>query len=88
MWIIYMIHKKCQNLFSLLIFFFFYYAVIFTLAETDDCPSWISRRERMTIENIKFHISKKKMLPTQQGLNQQPQMCIQLSHRGQPKKKL
>ena len=25
--------------------------------ETDNCPSWISRRERMTIENISWSIS-------------------------------
>ena len=28
------------------------------LPETDNCPSWISRRERMTIENISWSISR------------------------------
>ena len=48
------------------------------LPETDNCPSWISRREGMTIESISRSISKK-------GSHLQPDhigcACIQLCHR-------
>ena len=30
--------------------------------ETDNCPSWISRRERMTIENISWSVSTKECI--------------------------
>ena len=38
---------------------------------TDSCPSWISGRERMTVENniINLH---ERMLPTRRGLNPRP----------------
>ena len=36
--------------------------------ETDNCPSWISRRERMTIENISWSISMKECCKIRQGL--------------------
>ena len=39
--------------------------------ETDNCPSWISGRERMTVENI-FHNLHERMLPTSAGLNPHP----------------
>ena len=54
--------------------------------ETDNCPSCISRRERMTIENISWSNLHKRMLRTQQGLNPQPpdhQSDAHPSHRGQ-----
>ena len=54
--------------------------------ETDNCPSWISRRERMTIENISLWNHHERMLPTRQGwirnLLITSQTHIQLSHRG------
>ena len=40
--------------------------------ETDNCPSWISRRERMTVENISWSISTKECCRPRQGLNPQP----------------
>ena len=40
--------------------------------ETDNCPSWISRRERMTVENISWSISAKECCRPQRGLNPQP----------------
>ena len=40
--------------------------------ETDNCPSWISGRERMTIENISWSISAKECCQTRRGLNSQP----------------
>ena len=39
------------------------------LPETDNCPSWISRRERMTIENISWSISTKECCRPRWGLN-------------------
>ena len=50
--------------------------------ETDNCPSWISGSERMTVENITWSLS-----PTRRGLNPHPPLItcgthIQLSHRG------
>ena len=35
------------------------------LPETDNCPSWISGRERMTVENISWSNLHERMLPTQ-----------------------
>ena len=40
--------------------------------ETDNCPSWISGRERMTVENISWSISTKNCCRPLQGLNPQP----------------
>ena len=40
--------------------------------ETDNCPSWISGRERMTVENISCSISMKECCPPQRGLNPRP----------------
>ena len=40
--------------------------------ETDNCPSWISGRERMTIENISWSISTKECCRPRQGLNPRP----------------
>ena len=42
------------------------------LPETDICPSWISGRETMTIENISWPNLHERMLPTRWGLNPQP----------------
>ena len=36
-------------------------------SETDNCPSWISRRERMTVENISWSNLHERMLPTRWG---------------------
>ena len=42
------------------------------LPETDNCPSWISGRERMTVENISWSISTKECCRPWQGLNLRP----------------
>ena len=42
------------------------------LPETDNCPSWISGRERMTIENISWSISRKECCWPRLGLNPRP----------------
>ena len=42
------------------------------LPETENCPSWISRRERMTIENISWSISTKECCWPRLGLNPRP----------------
>ena len=52
------------------------YAVHILLPETNICPSWISGRERMTVENISRSISMKESCRTQWVT------CIRLSHRG------
>ena len=61
--------------------------------ETDNCPSWISRRKRMTVENI-FMITEvinnwnlhERMLPTRRGRARNllitSRTRIKLSHRG------
>ena len=40
--------------------------------ETDNCPSWISGRERMTVENISWSISTKECCRPRQGSNPRP----------------
>ena len=40
--------------------------------ETDNCPSWISGRESMTVENISWSISTKECCRPRRGLNPQP----------------
>ena len=40
--------------------------------ETDNCPSWISGRERMTVENISWPISTKECCRPWRGLNPRP----------------
>ena len=40
--------------------------------ETDNCPSWISGRERMTEENISWSISTKECCRPRRGLNPRP----------------
>ena len=40
--------------------------------ETDNCPSWISRRERMTVENISWSISMQECCRPRRGLNPRP----------------
>ena len=40
--------------------------------ETDNCPSWISGRERMTVENISWSISTKECCRPRRGLNPRP----------------
>ena len=57
-----------------------------SFARTDNCPSWISWRKRMTIQYISWSISKKACCRTQKRSNPRllntSQMSIQLSHRG------
>ena len=54
--------------------------------ETDNCPFWSSRRERMNIENISWSISMKECCRPGRGRTHNllitSRMCIQLSHRG------
>ena len=40
--------------------------------ETDNCTSWISGRERMTVENISWSISTKECCRPRRGLNPRP----------------
>ena len=40
--------------------------------ETDNCLSWISGREKMTVENISWSNHREKMLPNRRGSNPQP----------------
>ena len=40
--------------------------------ETDNCPSWISGRERMTVENISWSITTKECCRPRRGLNPRP----------------
>ena len=40
--------------------------------ETDNCPSWISGRERMTVENISWSISTKECCRPRRGLKPRP----------------
>ena len=42
------------------------------LPETDNYPSWISRRERMTVENISWSTSTKECCRPRRGLNPRP----------------
>ena len=54
--------------------------------ETDNCPSWISGRERMTVENISWSISRKNVADLS-GVKTTTSWTpvgrrIQLSHRG------
>ena len=42
------------------------------LPETDNCPSWIKERERMTVKNISWSNLHKRMLSTRRVLNPQP----------------
>ena len=42
------------------------------LPETDNCPSWISGRVRMTVENISWSISTKEWCWPRRGLNLRP----------------
>ena len=55
--------KSCKQLTSI---------VHILLPVTDNFPSWISGGERMTIENISWSISTKKLLRILPGLNPQP----------------
>ena len=40
--------------------------------ETDNCPSWISGRERMTVENISWSISTNECCRPRRGLHPRP----------------
>ena len=48
-------------------------SIVYILSpETDNCPSWISGRERMTVENISWSISTKECCQPRRGLNPRP----------------
>ena len=49
-----------------------YVLCTFFRQKLDNCPSWISGRERMTIENISWSISTKECCRPQLGLNPRP----------------
>ena len=52
--------------------------------DTDNCPSWISEREEMTVENISWSISTKECCRPSGGRTRNllitSRTCIQLSH--------
>ena len=59
----------------------------FLLPETDNCPSWISGRERMTVKNISWSSATKECCWTggcQQGLNLGPPELQSDSHLTEP----
>ena len=61
------------------------------MSETDNCSSWISWRERMTIENISWLISTKECCETMVGLHSlliTSLTRIWLSHRGRQNPKM
>ena len=47
-------------------------SIVHILLPTDNCSSWISGRERMTIENISWSISTKECCRPRRGLNLRP----------------
>ena len=59
------------------------------LPETNNCPSWISGRESMMVENTSWPIFMKKCCQPNRGRTRSllitSQMRIQLKHRGHPK---
>ena len=52
--------------------------------ETDNCPSWISGRERMTVENISWSISMKEWCRPRRGLNPRPPDSSRTAHPTEP----
>ena len=54
--------------------------------ETDNCPSWISRRERMTVENISWLISSKECCRPRRGSNPRPSGVQSDAHPTEPPK--
>ena len=55
--------------------------------ETDNCPSWISGRERITVENISWSISTKECCRPRRELNRRPPGLLvssQMSHPTEP----
>ena len=52
--------------------------------ETDNCPSWISRRERMTIENISWSISTKECCRPLQGWTRDLLVSSRTAHPTEP----
>ena len=52
--------------------------------ETDNCPSWISGRKRMTVENISWSISTKEYCRPRQELNPRPPVSSRTAHPTEP----
>ena len=52
--------------------------------ETDNCPSWISGRERMTVENISWSVSTKEYCQPPRGLNPRPPGLQSSAHPTEP----
>ena len=53
--------------------------------ETDNCPSWISGRERMTVENISWSISTNECCRPRRGLNPRPPGRQSEAHPNEPR---
>ena len=56
--------------------------------ETDNCPSWISRRERMTVENISWSISTKECCRPQRGWTRDLLVSSRTAHPTEPQRSL
>ena len=52
--------------------------------ETDNCPSWISGRERMTVENISWSISTKECCRPRRGRTRDLLVSSRTAHRTEP----
>ena len=52
--------------------------------ETDNCSSWISGRERMTVETISWSISTKECCRPRRGLNPRPLVSSRMAHPTEP----
>ena len=52
--------------------------------ETNNCPSWISGKERMTVENISWSISTKECCRPRRGLNPRLLVSSQTAHPNEP----
>ena len=60
-------------------------SIVHTLSpETDNCPSWISGRERMTVENISWSFSTKECCRPRRGLNPRPSGLQSNAHQTEP----
>ena len=52
--------------------------------ETDNCPSWVSGRERMTVENISWSLSTKECCRPRRGSNPRPPGLQSNAHPTEP----
>ena len=56
--------------------------------ETDNCPSWISGRERMTVWNISWSISTKECCRPRRGWTRDPLVSSRTAHPTEPPRPL